>query len=175
MPWWHFMHWAISPVLSPSYLPPLTSGISMRCKWSAQVNSCKEAVYVAVHKWILRVSCVHFYISVIQAEHPQLDTSKSKGLQNGKLFKHGCDRVSVKFHVWPGVMDHTKLWQILRLVIIHAFNPSSGEVEAGRLVSEFESSQVYRVSSRTTQRNPKKQGYTEKPCPGVKKKKKRRK
>jgi hypothetical protein len=41
-------------------------------------------------------------------------------------------------------------------VVVHAFNPSTREAEAGG-ISEFEASLVYRVSSRTaraTQRNP---------------------
>jgi hypothetical protein len=40
--------------------------------------------------------------------------------------------------------------------MVHAFNPSSWEAEAGG-ISEFKTSLVYRVSSRTasaTQRNP---------------------
>jgi hypothetical protein len=40
-------------------------------------------------------------------------------------------------------------------VVVHTFNPSSWEAEAG--ISEFEASLVYRASSRTvkaTQRNP---------------------
>jgi hypothetical protein len=40
---------------------------------------------------------------------------------------------------------------------VHAFNLSTWEAEAGRWISEFEASPVYRVSSRTaraTQRNP---------------------
>jgi hypothetical protein len=44
-----------------------------------------------------------------------------------------------------------------RVVAAHAFNPSTWEAEAGRLISEFEASLVYRESSRTaraTQRNP---------------------
>jgi hypothetical protein len=43
-------------------------------------------------------------------------------------------------------------------VVVHAFNPSTWEVEAGR-ISEFKASLVYRVSSRMDS-----QGYTEKPC-----------
>jgi hypothetical protein len=42
-------------------------------------------------------------------------------------------------------------------VVAHAFNPSTWEAEAGRQISEFEASLVYRVSSRTArviQRNP---------------------
>jgi hypothetical protein len=42
-------------------------------------------------------------------------------------------------------------------VVAHAFNPSTREAEAGRGISEFEASLVYKVSSRTartTQRNP---------------------
>ena len=41
-------------------------------------------------------------------------------------------------------------------MVVHVFNPSTREAEAGRF-SEFEASLVYRVSSRTartTQRNP---------------------
>jgi hypothetical protein len=41
-------------------------------------------------------------------------------------------------------------------VVAHAFNPSTGEAEAGRFLS-FEASLVYKVNSRTaraTQRNP---------------------
>jgi hypothetical protein len=51
----------------------------------------------------------------------------------------------------------------------HAFNPSTWEAERGRWISEFETSLVYRVSSRTaraTQRNPalkKKQKQKQKP------------
>ena len=44
-----------------------------------------------------------------------------------------------------------------RAVVVHAFNPSTRELEAGRRISEFEASLVYKVSSRTaraTQRNP---------------------
>jgi hypothetical protein len=49
-------------------------------------------------------------------------------------------------------------FEIVRLssVVAHAFNPSTGEVEAGGFL-EFEASLVYRVSSRTAraiQRNP---------------------
>ena len=43
-----------------------------------------------------------------------------------------------------------------RAVVVHAFNPSTWEAEAGRL-SEFQASLVYKVSSRTVraiQRNP---------------------
>ena len=43
-------------------------------------------------------------------------------------------------------------------MVVHAFNPSTWEVEAGR-ISEFKASLVYRVSSRMDS-----QGYTEKPC-----------
>jgi hypothetical protein len=32
---------------------------------------------------------------------------------------------------------------------MHAFNPSTREAGAGRWISEFEASQVYKVSSRT--------------------------
>jgi hypothetical protein len=42
-------------------------------------------------------------------------------------------------------------------VVAHVFNPSTWEAEAGRWISEFEASLVYRVSSRTAraiQRNP---------------------
>jgi hypothetical protein len=42
-------------------------------------------------------------------------------------------------------------------VVAHAFNPSTREAEAGRRISEFETSLVYRVSFRTArdiQRNP---------------------
>jgi hypothetical protein len=42
-------------------------------------------------------------------------------------------------------------------VVADAFNPSTREAEAGRRISEFKASLVYRVSSRTaraTQRNP---------------------
>jgi hypothetical protein len=42
-------------------------------------------------------------------------------------------------------------------VVAHAFNPSTREAEAGRWISEFEASLVYRVSSRTAraaQKNP---------------------
>jgi hypothetical protein len=42
-------------------------------------------------------------------------------------------------------------------MVAHAFNPSTREAEAGRWISEFEGSLVYKVSSRTaraTQRNP---------------------
>jgi hypothetical protein len=42
-------------------------------------------------------------------------------------------------------------------MVAHAFDPSTQEEEAGRRISEFEASLVYRVSSRTaraTQRNP---------------------
>jgi hypothetical protein len=42
-------------------------------------------------------------------------------------------------------------------VVTHAFNPSTREAEAGRQISEFEASLVFKVSSRTaraTQRNP---------------------
>jgi hypothetical protein len=42
-------------------------------------------------------------------------------------------------------------------VVVHTFNPSTQEAEAGRQISEFEASLVYRVSSRTAraiQRNP---------------------
>jgi hypothetical protein len=40
-------------------------------------------------------------------------------------------------------------------VVVHAFNPSTWEAEAG-LISEFEASLVYKVSSRTVRdtRNP---------------------
>jgi hypothetical protein len=34
-------------------------------------------------------------------------------------------------------------------VMAHAFNPNTREAEAGGLISEFEASLVYRVSSRT--------------------------
>ena len=49
-------------------------------------------------------------------------------------------------------------------MVVHAFNPSTWEAEAGRL-SEFQASLVYKVSSRTVraiQRNPvsKKQNKT---------------
>jgi hypothetical protein len=42
-------------------------------------------------------------------------------------------------------------------MVAHAFNPSTQEAEAGRRISEFEASLVYKVSSRTAraiQRNP---------------------
>jgi hypothetical protein len=42
-------------------------------------------------------------------------------------------------------------------VVVHAFNPSTWEAEAGRWISKFKASLIYRVSSRTaraTQRNP---------------------
>ena len=44
-----------------------------------------------------------------------------------------------------------------RAVVTHAFNPSTWEAEAGRQISEFEVSLVYKVNSitaRATQRNP---------------------
>jgi hypothetical protein len=44
-----------------------------------------------------------------------------------------------------------------RAVGVYTFNPSTWEAEAGRQISEFEASLVYKVSSRTasaTQRNP---------------------
>jgi hypothetical protein len=59
-------------------------------------------------------------------------------------------------------------------VVAHAFNPSTWKAEAGRQISEFEASLVYRVSSRTArsiQRNPvsktkktKKQKQKNRPC-----------
>ena len=42
-------------------------------------------------------------------------------------------------------------------MVVHTFNPSTWEAEAGRWISEFKASLVYRVSSRTAraiQRNP---------------------
>jgi hypothetical protein len=42
-------------------------------------------------------------------------------------------------------------------VVVHTFNPSTWEGGRGRLISEFESSLVYKVNSRTAraiQRNP---------------------
>jgi hypothetical protein len=41
--------------------------------------------------------------------------------------------------------------------VAHAFNPNTQEAEAGRQISEFEDSLIYKVSSRTaraTQTNP---------------------
>jgi hypothetical protein len=37
-------------------------------------------------------------------------------------------------------------------VVVHTFNPSTWEAEAGGFLSEFEARLVYRVSARTTQR-----------------------
>jgi hypothetical protein len=56
-------------------------------------------------------------------------------------------------------------------VVAHAFNPSTWEAEAGRQVSEFEASLVYKVSSRTTratQRNPVSKKTTKKKTQKVK-------
>jgi hypothetical protein len=43
-------------------------------------------------------------------------------------------------------------------VVVHAFNPSTREAEAGWQISGFKASLAYRVSSKDSQ------GYTEKPC-----------
>ena len=43
-------------------------------------------------------------------------------------------------------------------MVVHAFNPSTREAEAGRFL-EFEASLVYKVSSRAARAS-----YTEKPC-----------
>jgi hypothetical protein len=40
------------------------------------------------------------------------------------------------------------------VVVAHAYNPSTWEAARGRWISEFEASLVYKVSSRTIQRNP---------------------
>jgi hypothetical protein len=53
---------------------------------------------------------------------------------------------------------HKKKIKLLgRVLVAHTFNPSTWEAEAGRQISEFKASLVYKVSSRTAraiQRNP---------------------
>jgi hypothetical protein len=60
--------------------------------------------------------------------------------------------VSIQFHFF--FFKETENRQVM---VMYTFNPSTREAEAGRSLSEFKASLVYRVSSRTaraTQRNP---------------------
>jgi hypothetical protein len=75
-------------------------------------------------------------IPVLGSSRPGLLTMSSRAAQRNAVFRKKKKKKS-------------------RTVVVHAFDPSSWEAEAGRF--EFEASLVHRVSSRTAK-------ATEKPC-----------
>jgi hypothetical protein len=78
-----------------------------------------------------------------------LRKSKEKTPLIVKRIKYNCSRCEME-------IEAIKKTQMSQAVVVHAFNPSTREAEAGG-ISEFEASLVYKVSSRRAraiQRNP---------------------